>query len=121
MTQKWADLEIKELYTVTNTRMVDTQNAKVYDFTLLNNGDVWVPEHLKHRIINSDNHYNPPFYIISLGLNPYKSNHRNKYRAYDIVVNQSKSSEIKQFVYQTIFSSTKTCTQQTVLLSVPTQ
>ena len=47
MTQKMADLLIKEICTVTNTRMVDTQNGKYMIFTLLSNGDVWVPEHLK--------------------------------------------------------------------------
>ena len=49
MTQKWSELQIKEIYTVTNTRIVDTknENGKYIIFTLLNNGDVWVPEHLK--------------------------------------------------------------------------
>ena len=87
MIQKWAHLQINEIYTVTNTRMVDDQNRKYVIFTLLNNGDVWVPEHLKNRIINSDNHNNPPFNIRPLKLKPCKSIPGDKYHAYDIVVN----------------------------------
>ena len=29
---KWSDLEINKIYTVTNTTMIDTQKRKVYDF-----------------------------------------------------------------------------------------
>ena len=46
-TQKWADLEINKIYTVTNTKMVDTQIGKSMILSLLNYGDVWAPEHLK--------------------------------------------------------------------------
>ena len=95
--KKWSDLQIKEIYTVTNIRMVDTQNGKYIICTLLNNGAVWVPEHLRNRILTSDKHYNQPLYIRHLWLKPYKSNPKNKYHAYDIVVNYSKSINIKQF------------------------
>ena len=44
---KWSDLEINKIYTVTNTKMIDTQKGKSMILSLLNNGDVWAPEHLK--------------------------------------------------------------------------
>ena len=51
---KWSDLEINKIYTVTNTKMIDTQKGKSMILSLLNNGDVWAPEHLKNKILNSD-------------------------------------------------------------------
>ena len=86
-TQKWTDLEINTIYTVTSTKMVDTQSGKSMILSLLNNGDVWAPEHLKNKILNIDNYNNPPFYVRPLGLKPYKKNNpRNKYHAYDLVI-----------------------------------
>ena len=77
-TKKWSDLEKNKIYTVTNTKMVDIQNGKSMILTLLNNGDVWAPEHLKHRICNGDTYINPPFYVRQLGLKPCKNNKKIK-------------------------------------------
>ena len=55
----WTDLKINKIYTVTNSRMVDTQNGKSMILTLLNNGEVWAAKHLKIRILNNDTFYNP--------------------------------------------------------------
>lgn len=93
-TKKWSDLEINKIYTVTNTKMVDTQIGKSMILTLLNNGDVWAPEHLKNRILNSDYYYNPPFYFRPLGLKPCKNKPMNKYHAYDMVIDTGDSTEI---------------------------
>ena len=71
---KWSDLEENKIYTVTNTKMVDTQYGKSMILTLLNNGDVWAPEHLKYKICNGDTYANPPFYVRPLGLKPCKNN-----------------------------------------------
>ena len=59
-TQKWIDLEINKIYTVTNTKMVDTQNGKSMILSLLNNCDVWAPDHLKIKsltVITITTHY----------------------------------------------------------------
>ena len=68
--QKWSDLKINKIYTVTNTSIVGTSMV----LTLLDNGEVWVPESLKNKIVNSDTYYNLPFYI----------RRKNKYREYDV-------------------------------------
>ena len=91
---KWSDLEINKIYTVTNTKMIDTQKGKSMILSLLNNGDVWAPEHLKNKILNSDYYYNPPFYIRPLGLKPCKNKPVNKYHVYDMVIGTGDSIEI---------------------------
>ena len=48
---KWSDLEINKIYMVTNTKMINTQKGKSMTLSLLNNGDVWAPEHLKNKIL----------------------------------------------------------------------
>ena len=70
--QKWSDLEINKIYTVINTRMVGTQYGTSMVLTLLDNGEVWAPESLKNKIVNSDTYFNPPFYVRPLGLKPCK-------------------------------------------------
>ena len=45
--KKWSDLEIKKIYIVTDTTMVDTQKGESMVLTLKNNGEVWAPGHLK--------------------------------------------------------------------------
>ena len=82
---KWSDLEINKIYTVTNTTMVNTQKGESMVLSLLNNGEVWAPDHLKTRVI--ENNLSPPLYIRSRGLKPCKKkNPSNKYHAYDLVV-----------------------------------
>ena len=83
---KWSDLEINKIYTVTNAKMIDTQKGKSMILSLLNNGDVLAPEHLKNKILNSDCYNNPPFYIRPLGLKPCKNKPVNKYHGYDMVI-----------------------------------
>ena len=83
--QKWADLEINKIYTVTNTKIVPTKYGEVMILSLFNNGEVWVPEHLKTKIMNSDTYFYPPFDFRPLGLRPCKDNPRNKYHSYDLV------------------------------------
>ena len=83
-TTNGSDLEINKIYTVTNTKMIDTQKGKSMILSLFNNGDIWAPEHLKNKILNSDCYYNPPFYIRPLGLKPCKNKSVNKYHAIEI-------------------------------------
>ena len=47
--QKWADLEINRIYTVTNTKIVPTKNGEAMILSLFNNGEIWAPEHLKTK------------------------------------------------------------------------
>ena len=49
--KKWSDLEIKKIYIVTDTTMVDTQKGESMVLTLKNNGAVWAPGHLKKRVV----------------------------------------------------------------------
>ena len=49
-THNLKDIEIDKLYTVTSTKVKDTQNGR----SLINNGEVWATENLKNKIINSD-------------------------------------------------------------------
>ena len=42
-------LDINEFYTVTNIRMVPTKYGRAMTLTLLNIGEVWMPEHLKTK------------------------------------------------------------------------
>ena len=70
--QKWSDLEINKIYTVTNTRLVGTQYGMSMVLTLLDNGEVWAPESLKNKIVNSDSYIKPPFYVRPLALKPCK-------------------------------------------------
>ena len=81
---KWSDLEINKIYTVTNTTMVNTQKGESMVLSLLNNGEVWAPGHLKSRI--AENNLSPPLYIRPLGLKPCKNNPANKFHTYDLVV-----------------------------------
>ena len=84
-TQKWTDLEINKIYTITNVKVVITQKGKSIILSLLNNGEVWAPDRLKNKILNSENYYNPPFYFRPLGLKPCQNNPKNKYHSYDLV------------------------------------
>ena len=84
-TRKWADLEINKIYRVTHTRMVPTKNGQAMILSLLNNGEVWAPEHWKNKIMKSDTYFNPPFHFRPLGLKPCKDNPRNKNHSYDLV------------------------------------
>ncbi len=85
-TKKWTDLKQNKVYTVTNVKMVDTQNGQSMILRLLFNGEVWAPDHLKRKICNGNTHANPPFYVRPLGLKPCKNNMTNKYHAYDLVI-----------------------------------
>ena len=78
-TQRWTDLEINKIYTITSCRTVDNGESVV--LTLKDNGDVWSPTHLAKKIDGKE----PPFYIRPLGLKPCKKNKKNKYHAYDLV------------------------------------
>ena len=80
-TQRWTDLEIKKIYTITSYRTVDTSNGESVVLTLKDNGEVWCPAHLAKKIDGKE----PPFYIRPLGLKPCKKNKKNKYHAYDLV------------------------------------
>ena len=53
-THNLKDIEIDKLYTVTSTKVVDTQNGRSMILSLINNGEVWATENLKNKIINSD-------------------------------------------------------------------
>ena len=83
-TKKWSDLVINEIYTVTGTRMVHTQNGLSMILTLLDDGEVWAPERLKNKIADGETYKYPPFYVRPLGLKPCKNNPRNKYHAFDL-------------------------------------
>ena len=78
-------LDINEFYTVTNIRMVPTKYGRVMILTLLNIGEVWMPEHLKTKIMNSDTYFHPPFYLRPLGMKPCKDHPRKKCPLYDLV------------------------------------
>ena len=84
MFNKWTDLKIKKIYTITNTALVNTKKGKAMVLTLQNYGDVWAPDHLKTRI--QKNKLNPPMYIRPWGLKPCRDNTANKYHAYDLVI-----------------------------------
>lgn len=81
-TQKWADLELNKIYTITDYKTVQTTDGESTVLTLLNNGEVWCPAHLAIKIKGKD----PPFYVRPLGLKPCKANKKNKYHAYDLVI-----------------------------------
>lgn len=80
-TQRWTDLEINKIYTITSCRTVDTSNGESVVLTLKDNGEVWSPPHLAKKIDGKE----PPFYIRPLGLKPCKNNKKNKYHSYDLV------------------------------------
>ena len=82
--QKWTDLEINKIYTVLNTKIVPTKKGQAMILSLFNNGEVWAPEHVKSKIMNSDTYFHPPFNFRALGLRPCKDNPRNKYHSYDL-------------------------------------
>ena len=82
--KKWNDLEINKIYIVTNTTVVDTQMGESMVVTLKDNGAVWVPDHLKKRVVEKN--ISPPFYIRPQGMKPCKNNPTNRYYAYDLVV-----------------------------------
>ena len=69
-TQRWTDLEINKIYTITSYRTVDTSNGESVVLTLKDNGEVWCPAHLAKKIEGKE----PPFYIRPLGLKPCKNN-----------------------------------------------
>ena len=70
---KRCGLDTDNFLTVTNIRMVPTEYGQAMILSLLNIGEVLVPEHLKTKIMNSDTYFNPPFYLRPLG------------RSYDLV------------------------------------
>ena len=77
-------LDINEFYTVTNIRMVPTKYGQAMILTLLNIGEVWMPEHMKTKIMNSDTYFHPPFYLRPLGMKPCKDHPRKKWLSYDL-------------------------------------
>jgi hypothetical protein len=81
-TQRWTDLEINKIYTITSCRTVDTTIGESVVLTLKDNGDVWCPAHLAKKIDGKE----PPFYIRPLVLKPCKKNKKNKNHAYDLVL-----------------------------------
>jgi len=81
-TKRWTDLEINKIYIVTSYRSVETSNGESVILTLKDNGEVWCPSHLGSKINGKE----PPFYIRPLGLKPCKTNRKNKYHAYDLVM-----------------------------------
>lgn len=81
-TQKWSDLEINKIYTITNYKTITTSNGESVILTLKDNGEVWCPVHLAEKIEGKE----PPFYVRPLGLKPCKNNKKNKYHAYDLVM-----------------------------------
>ena len=82
--ERWK-LDTDKFLTVTNIKMVPTEYGQAMILSLLNIGEVWVPEHLKTKIMNSDTYFNPPFYLRPLGMKPCKDYPRKKCRSYDLV------------------------------------
>ena len=73
--ERWR-LDTDKFLTVTNIRMAPTEYGQAMILSLLNIGEVWEPEHLKTKIMNSDTYFNPPFYLRPLGMKPCKDNPR---------------------------------------------
>ena len=73
-------------FTLSNVKLVDTRDGKAMILTLLNHGDLWTQDHLKDKIMTGDTYANPPFSVRPLGLKPTKTNPKNKYHAYDLVI-----------------------------------
>ena len=73
--ERWG-LDTDKFLTVTNIKMVPTEYGQAMILSLLNIGEVWVPEPLKTKIMNSDTYFNPPFYLRPLGMKPCKDNPR---------------------------------------------
>ena len=51
---KWNELEINEVYTITDTKNVQTQNRDAMVLTVLKRGvrsDVWAPERLRQKLL----------------------------------------------------------------------
>ena len=82
--ERWG-LDTDKFLTVTNIRMVPTKYGRAMILSLLNIGEVWMPEYLKTKIMNCDTYFNPPFYLRPLGMKPCKDNPRKKCRSYDLV------------------------------------
>ena len=76
--------------------MVPTEYDRAMILSLLNIGEVWAPEHLKTKIMNSDTYYIPPFYLRPLGMKPCKDNPRKKCRSYDLVFDNGEFLESTQ-------------------------
>lgn len=87
-TKKWTDLEINNIYTITDYREINTDNGVSVILTLKDNGEVWSPAHLTKKIEGKE----PPFYVRPLGLKPCKNNKKNKYHAYDLVFPKKESN-----------------------------
>lgn len=79
--QKWTDLKIGKIYTITSFKRVNTIYGVGLILSLKNHGDVWAPSHLFTKIENKK----PPFYVRPLGLRNCKNNKTNQYHAYDLV------------------------------------
>ena len=77
--ERWR-LDTDKFVTVTNIRMVPTKYGQAMILSLLNIGEVLVPEHLKTKIMNSDTYFSPPFYLRPLGMKPCKDHPRKKCR-----------------------------------------
>ena len=75
--ERWR-LDTDKFVTITNIRMVPTEYGQAMILSLLNIGEVWVPEHLKTKIMNSDTYFNPPFYLRPLGMKPCKDKSRKE-------------------------------------------
>ena len=75
--ERWR-LDTDKFLTVTNIKMVPTECGQAMILSLLSIGEVWEPEDLKTKIMNSDTYFNPPFYLRPLGMIPCKDNPRKK-------------------------------------------
>jgi hypothetical protein len=79
-TQKWADLKIGKLYTITNTKIIDTAFGESTILTIEGVGEVWAPSSLAEKIKTNT----PPFYVRPNGLKPCRNN-KHKYHSYDLI------------------------------------
>ncbi len=96
-TKKWPDLEKNKIYTITDYKTVETRIGVSMIISLLNNGEVWAPAHLKEKLETSE--VELPYYIRPLGLKPCKDNKKNKYHAYCLIDQKKRMNVQTKFFF----------------------
>ena len=85
---KWTDLEINKIYTITNTALVNTKKAKRWFKHCTTMAKYGLQTTLKQEFKKKKKKKNKlklPMYIRPRGLKSCKDNPANKYHAYDLV------------------------------------
>jgi hypothetical protein len=82
-TKQWTELEVGKIYTILDTKGIDTKYGRSMVLTINNVGDVWAPKSLAIKIDKAAK--KPPHHVRPTGSKPCKNNENYKWQSYDLI------------------------------------